>query len=688
MPARSLTEFPDEVCHLMDFLEQDEKGWECVDLLKIDLSHNDIPEIPSQIGTLKSVISFKICQNKISAIPQELFSLNLLAYLDLSNNCLVGEISPNLGQLQALKELVLSSNKLSALPESLGQLSVLEVLRIEDNQLTRLPESIGALQKLQIMTAQSNQLEILPDSFSNLRFITTLDLSKNRLTSLRGCLKHNESLKFLDLRQNRLVVFPELPFECVLDTLFLGFNQLNTINEASLLRAQNHLTILDLRDNKLTALSEKVCLLHQLKTLDLTNNDLSDLPPGLGYLPKLNHILTDGNSMRSIRRTVLSGGSEPLKKYLRTRGAPPPGVNSLEAEPDEFEATPSGSTDLSYLLRDATASGNLDLSEKRLSTLPPEILTNSSLVTKLTVLDLSKNGLTSLPSGISECTNVQTIVFDDNSLENLPQSLSRLPYVQILRLRKNNFTSEALENILHHNSPLVRSVKELDVRNNVLQSVPQNIEHLKLMHTLLLSFNRISNLDNVNWGRMSQLSILSVADNKLISIGNVYQIPNLTSLSIENNNLSQIPFSLGLCQNLKALYLNGNPQRTIRITTLNKGTEEIVQYLKNRLTPDEVESLLQAKQNSHIEIPEPSTEDATIAPPPSPLPPAVATSSTAQASVISENTSAILPQLEERISQLEAELEESGLSVAKRYALKKELAKVRAEKIRESRKAK
>ncbi|CAK4076837.1 unnamed protein product [Aphanomyces euteiches] len=554
MPARSLTEFPDEVCHLMDFLEQDEKGWECVDLLKIDLSHNDIPEIPSQIGTLKSVISFKICQNKISAIPQELFSLNLLAYLDLSNNCLVGEISPNLGQLQALKELVLSSNKLSALPESLGQLSVLEVLRIEDNQLTRLPESIGALQKLQIMTAQSNQLEILPDSFSNLRFITTLDLSKNRLTSLRGCLKHNESLKFLDLRQNRLVVFPELPFECVLDTLFLGFNQLNTINEASLLRAQNHLTILDLRDNKLTALSEKVCLLHQLKTLDLTNNDLSDLPPGLGYLPKLNHILTDGNSMRSIRRTVLSGGSEPLKKYLRTRGAPPPGVNSLEAEPDEFEATPSGSTDLSYLLRDATASGNLDLSEKRLSTLPPEILTNT--------------------------------------------------------------------------------------------------------------------------------------DNKLISIGNVYQIPNLTSLSIENNNLSQIPFSLGLCQNLKALYLNGNPQRTIRITTLNKGTEEIVQYLKNRLTPDEVESLLQAKQNSHIEIPEPSTEDATIAPPPSPLPPAVATSSTAQASVISENTSAILPQLEERISQLEAELEESGLSVAKRYALKKELAKVRAEKIRESRKAK
>ncbi|CAK4661873.1 unnamed protein product [Aphanomyces euteiches] len=445
------------------------------------------------------------------------------------------------------------------------------------------------------MTAQSNQLEILPDSFSNLRFITTLDLSKNRLTSLRGCLKHNESLKFLDLRQNRLVVFPELPFECVLDTLFLGFNQLNTINEASLLRAQNHLTILDLRDNKLTALSEKVCLLHQLKTLDLTNNDLSDLPPG--YLPKLYHILTDGNSMRSIRRTVLSGGSEPLKKYLRTRGAPPPGVNSLEAEPDEFEATPSGSTDLSYLLRGATASGNLDLSERR-------------------------------------------------------------------------------------------SVKELDVRNNVLQSVPQNIEHLKLMHTLLLSFNRISNLDNVNWGRMSQLSILSVADNKLISIGNVYQIPNLTSLSIENNNLSQIPFSLGLCQNLKALYLNGNPQRTIRITTLNKGTEEIVQYLKNRLTPDEVESLLQAKQNSHIEIPEPSTEDATIAPPPSPLPPAVATSSTAQASVISENTSAILPQLEERISQLEAELEESGLSVAKRYALKKELAKVRAEKIHESRKAK
>ncbi len=130
------------------------------------------------------------------------------------------------------------------------------------------------------LTAQSNQLEFIPESMAQMRSIATLDLSKNKLSSLHGCLKHYSALKFLDLRQNRLVKIPELPLSCSLDTLYLGFNQLSDVPPDSLIRAQYHLTVLDLRDNKLTALPETLCLLYRLKTLDLSNNDLSDLPPG------------------------------------------------------------------------------------------------------------------------------------------------------------------------------------------------------------------------------------------------------------------------------------------------------------------------------------------------------------------------------------------------------------------------
>lgn len=48
----------------------------------------------------------------------------------------------------------------------------------------------------------------------------------------------------------------------------------------------------------------------------------------------------------------------------------------------------------------------------------------------------------------------------------------------------------------------------------------------------------------------------------------------------------QIPAELALCENLRALYLAGNPQRGIRTHILNNGTEAVLKYLRNRLPPD------------------------------------------------------------------------------------------------------
>ncbi|ETV81616.1 hypothetical protein, variant 2 [Aphanomyces astaci] len=516
LPAKGLTTFPDEALHLMDFLQPDEKGWECVDLIKVDLSHNDIAAIPPDIQGLSGLLSFKMCQNKLVDVPVELFSLTSLAYLDLSNNCLGGAFPDPLGRLNNLKELVLSGNKLTSVPASIGDLSKLEVLRLEDNLLVGFPDTIGGLQKLQTLTAQNNEIEGIPPSFKDLRHIATLDLSKNKLTSLIGCLKHNERLKFLDLRQNRLATFPELPFECTLDTLFLGFNSLTSINGASLVRAKDHLTVLDLRDNKLPLLPDDVCQLHRLKTLDVSNNDLSDLPPGLGYLTHLHHILTDGNSMRAIRRTVLTSGCEPLKKYLRTRGKPPSGVNALDEEFDEFNKEPTATdVEVGYLLRDASASGTLDLSDKKFSKVPLEFWPRDSMVDKLQVLDLAKNGLALIPFDIGLCVNLHTLVLDDNLLETLPSSIASLGLLHTLRLRKNNLAEAAFDHVLSQGTPLSCRVKELDVRNNALRFVPSGVVHLTSLQTLLLSYNAIAQLENIDWSRLQSLYVLSISDNKV-----------------------------------------------------------------------------------------------------------------------------------------------------------------------------
>ncbi|KAG7396827.1 hypothetical protein PHYBOEH_001687 [Phytophthora boehmeriae] len=289
-------------------MDKDEKKWECVDLVKIDLSHNSIPAISDEIAALTSVTSIKICQNALQTLPEGFFDLQALTYLDLSHNQLEQNLSERFGALTSLKELMLSGNKLSCLPNSIGLLENLESLHVEENALSSLPEQIGSLRKLHVLVAHTNQLTTLPTSFGALRNMQNLDLKKNHLESTGNALSTLSGLKFLDLRQNKLVLFPVLPESAALDQVFLGYNTLSSIDENSILCIKDSVTVLDMRDNKLQVLPANLACLYRLKTLDVANNDLTDLPPGLGYLKHLNHFIVDGNPLRAIRRSVISSG--------------------------------------------------------------------------------------------------------------------------------------------------------------------------------------------------------------------------------------------------------------------------------------------------------------------------------------------------------------------------------------------
>ena len=49
---RSLAQCPGDIFNLEDNLEPDEKYWEINPVTKIDLSHNKIPVLPSEVGRL------------------------------------------------------------------------------------------------------------------------------------------------------------------------------------------------------------------------------------------------------------------------------------------------------------------------------------------------------------------------------------------------------------------------------------------------------------------------------------------------------------------------------------------------------------------------------------------------------------------------------------------------------------
>ncbi|RHY81356.1 hypothetical protein DYB26_014203 [Aphanomyces astaci] len=312
----------------------------------------------------------------------------------------------------------------------------------------------------------------------------------------------------------------------------------------------------------------------------------------------------------------------------------------------------------------------------RFSKVPLEFWPRDSMVDKLQVLDLAKNGLALIPFDIGLCVNLHTLVLDDNLLETLPSSIASLGLLHTLRLRKNNLAEAAFDHVLSQGTPLSCRVKELDVRNNALRFVPSGVVHLTSLQTLLLSYNAIAQLENIDWSRLQSLDVLSISDNK-------------------------IPGEFGLMK-LKTLAMNGNPQRTVRLATINKGIDEVLLFLRNKLTPSEIEAFsnkptqLSPASPMEVEAKVPlmktSTRPVVGATSFTSRPPVVPTGAPPLPSQQRESavddvvaTTITASSVDLRIASLSEQLEDHGLSAAKRYALKKDLAKARAEKIRESR---
>jgi Leucine-rich repeat (LRR) protein len=616
-----------------------------------------------------------------------------------------------------LKELVLSGNKLCRLPDAFARLENLEALHVDENMLTTLPEQIGSLHKLHVLIAHTNQLTTLPSSFGALGNMQNLDLKKNQLESTDDALARLSRLKFLDLRQNKLVVFPVLPEGAALDQVFLGYNALSEIDEASISRIKDSVTVLDMRDNKLAALPANIACLYRLKTLDVANNDLPDLPPGLGYLKHLNHFVVDGNPLRAIRRAVISAGCESLKKYLRTRGAPPVGVDVLEEERDELQmqrerlAHAQGSaeevappaSEYTTQFRAAAASGSMILTNSALAALPADLLGQGQFRFGSTLLhlNLSSNQLKALTASVGELLSLKTLTVENNELQSLHPSIAALPQLELLRLRENQLSAGSIAAFLGDSPALGRTLKELDLRNNNLSTLPVELSHLRSLETLLAAYNRLETLERFPWSQLGNLSVVSLSDNKLRSLGRIYDAPALASLSFENNNLTRVPCELGLCPQLRAIYLNGNPQRTVRGGVIAKGSAEILAYLKNKLPPDAVLSppspVAPARSVKPPTTPPsaafktPRAADATYAAHgavpvrgvgPAPVAPVELLAPPSESAAIELELSKLTAQIE----GLETQLDNHALSAPKRFALKKELALVRSKKIREARK--
>ncbi|KAM6219300.1 leucine-rich repeat-containing protein 47 [Rhynchocyon petersi] len=221
-------------------------------------------------------------------LPPRLFTLPLLNYLEVSGCGSLREPGPGLAQgLPQLHSLVLRRNALGpGLSPELGPLPALRVLDLSGNALEALPPGQG----------------LGPAEPPGLPQLQSLNLSSNRLRELPADLvRCAPRLQTLNLTGNCLDSFP--------DTFF----QPGALPLLSELAAA---------DNCLRELSPDIAHLASLKTLDLSNNQLSEIPATLADCPKLKEIHFEGNKLKDKRLEKMVHGcqTKSILEYLRVGG--------------------------------------------------------------------------------------------------------------------------------------------------------------------------------------------------------------------------------------------------------------------------------------------------------------------------------------------------------------------------------
>ncbi|MBN3940473.1 COR domain-containing protein [Nostoc sp. NMS9] len=190
----------------------------------------------------------------------------------------------------------------------------------------------------------------------------------------------------------------------------------------------------------------------------------------------------------------------------------------------------------------------LDFSGKGLTTLPPEF----GQLTNLRSLNLYNNQLSSLSPEIGQLTNLQSLNFNHNQLSSLPPKIGQLTNLRLLDLNNNRLSS------LPPEFGQLTNLQSLYLSSNQLSSLPPEIGQLTNLQTLHLFRNQLSSLPP-EIGQLTNLQSLDLRRNQLSSLPPKFgQLTNLQSLYLENNQLSSLPPRFGQLTNLQTLYLSRN----------------------------------------------------------------------------------------------------------------------------------
>ncbi|XP_052270074.1 leucine-rich repeat protein 1-like isoform X2 [Dreissena polymorpha] len=140
------TNFPSSLetlqVHDCSMKKMDSRIFQLRNLVCLDLSDNSLTEVPDGIEKLQNLSDLRLKCNKFEKFPMNICRLkniqNNLAVLDLSNNQMK-ELPVQICELANLAMLKMDNNLLEAVPPTIGRLANLKAVSMSNNKLTVLP---------------------------------------------------------------------------------------------------------------------------------------------------------------------------------------------------------------------------------------------------------------------------------------------------------------------------------------------------------------------------------------------------------------------------------------------------------------------------------------------------------------------------------------------------------------------
>uniref|UniRef100_A0A8C1QCR1 Leucine rich repeat containing 40 n=1 Tax=Cyprinus carpio TaxID=7962 RepID=A0A8C1QCR1_CYPCA len=264
-------------------------------LERLDLTNNDIGSLPCGLGTLPKLKSLSLEGNPLRGIRRDVLTVSPKTAMTLPSQAKI-----NVHAIKTLKTLDYSEKQEASIPDEVFDAvddSPVANVNFSKNQLMAVPSRILELKDtLADINLGFNKLTSIPVDFSMLKQLVHIDLRNNLLTSLPMELEGLTKLRSVILSFNRFKSFPEVLYRIsYLETILISNNQVGGIDPV------------------------QMKTLNNLSTLDLSNNDIMQVPPELGNCTSLRALMLDGNPFRNPRAAILSKGTDAVLEYLRSR---------------------------------------------------------------------------------------------------------------------------------------------------------------------------------------------------------------------------------------------------------------------------------------------------------------------------------------------------------------------------------